>query len=126
VGRLTGRKHSGDALSNILQDEKVYEFIDSKKEELRKVFAFLVNAFEQLFPDTPLKLEVIATLMWDVIKYENRILNVYILHDFGLENWGTYGRQNIVSERIIDEVFQVLEVDVGDIKLKKPTQKLIT
>ena len=109
-------------MSNILQNEKVFEFINSKKEELRKVFASLADAFEQLFPNTPLKLEVIGTLMWDVIKYENRIINVYILHDFGLENWGSYGGQNIVSERIIDEVFQVLDVDIGDIKLKKPSK----
>ncbi len=120
---MTGRKRSGDALSTILQNEKVFDFIDSKKEDLRKVFAALVDAFEQLFPNAPLKLDIIGNLIWDVIKYENRIINVYILHDFGMENWGHYGGPNIVSERIIDEIFQVLEIDIGDIKLKSRSQE---
>ena len=104
---------------NILKNEKVLYFIKSKKEELRKVFVSLVDAFEQLFPNTPLKLDVIGALMWDIIKYESRIVNVYILHDFGLESWANYGGTNLVSIRIVDSILETLEVDLGDIRFKK-------
>lgn len=104
---------------NILKNEKVLDFIKNKKKELRMVFVSLVDAFEQIFPNTPLKLDVIGALIWDVIKYESRIINVYILHDFGLENWGNYGGNNLVSVRIVDTIIEMLEVDLGDIRFKK-------
>jgi hypothetical protein len=118
---LKRRKRPEDALSNILRNEKVYKFIEDKKEELRKVFAALADAFWLLFPNESLKLEIIGPLIWDVIKYEPCILNVYVLHDFGLENWGYYGGKNIVSLRIVEEIFQLLDIDVGDIKVKSET-----
>lgn len=106
-----------DALGEILKREGVTDFIKSKKEELRNVVLSLIDAYKQLFPDAPIRLKIFGPLVWDVVRWENKIRNVLILHSsFDMKELEAYGGP--VSERIVDDILEMLEVDLGDIKLK--------
>lgn len=107
-----------DALGDILKREGVTDFIESEKEQLRNVVLSLIDAYKQLFPGGPIRLKILGPLIWDVVRWENKIHNVFILHSsFDMKELEAYGGP--VSERIVDDILKMLEVDLGDIKLRR-------
>ena len=110
-----------DALAEILKNEKVSEYIENNKEALKLMFFSLVDAVEQVYPNDPPKPMIICSLMWEVLKWEKKVMNVFILHGFDMSKWEHYGPP--VGERIISDVLEALDVDLNTIRLKRKDEK---
>jgi hypothetical protein len=106
-----------DAIKAILNRENVIKYINDKKTQLREVFASLVYAYETIFPDAPIRLTVLGPLLWDLVKWETRIQNLFLLHDKFDKERDCYGGP--LSTRVVEEIMKMIEVDLQDIKLKK-------
>lgn len=110
-----------DALAEILKNEKVSEYIEKNKEALRRMFFSLVDAVEQIYPSDRPKPTMICSLMWEVLKCEKIVMNVFILHGFDMSKWEHYCPP--VGERIISDVLQTLDVDLDTIRLRRKDEK---
>ena len=108
---------SESALEQILKDESVTDFIKDNKESFRQVFHSLIDAYKTLFPGGPLRLKILGPLLWDIVRWVPKVQNVFYLHDaLDLKELQPHG--GLVCEKICEEILEVLEVELQDIKLK--------
>jgi hypothetical protein len=108
---------SEDALLQIITHEGVLDYIKSHKEPLLEMFCALLHAYQKMHPNEPCTLKILGPLIWDILKWEIKVRNVFVLHQFDMDGLENYGGP--ISVFIVEQVLKIIEVDFETIKLKK-------
>lgn len=117
-----------NALVQILEREGIMEFLQSKKGQLWDMFCAFKYAHQIIFPpengkENCLDAEVICPLIWSNLRWALKIQNMFVTHSgqFNMEELEKYGGP--VSKAVVREVFKILEVDFGNVRLSGKASK---
>jgi len=113
------KRKQADALHDILKRRGVVKFVDLKKKEIKEAIVLLVSAYRKVFPNEPCDILVIGPLVWDIVRWETSVRNVFLLQGFNMDELHAYGGP--VSQQIVAIILRTLNVDIATFNQKVPS-----